>query len=205
MSGRFGFIRHRFVAVALLVAGSLIAAWSLYPRAASAQADRPMRNRVYSTGPFTLQDGEQVRIGLVLPVVLRAKLPAALVLRNSAGQSSARQELAPPNPVNSQDSFFDVFFDITYHMMDDMMDGAAMCPADAAGENAIGGCFEIHSKGTPGGGFLPSDDGILTGLLLPAVRQNGMTASPLATSMQSFNMDGMTMTHSFFDVLFDGF
>jgi hypothetical protein len=41
---------------------------------------------------------------------------------------------------------------------------------------------------------------VLTGLPLPAVQQNGKTASPLATSMQSFNTGGGTMTHLFFGV-----
>ena len=202
---RFGFVRHRLAAVSLLVAGSLAAAWTLYPRVADAQAGMPMRNRVYTTGPFTLEDGERARIGLVLPVVPRARLSAEFMLRGKP----FRLTLTPPNPINQGDSFFDVFFDITYHAMMDMpMEMDTANANNCASALIQGSYFEIHSKGTPGGGDIrcvPSDDGILTGLLLPAVRQNGMTAAPLATSNQLFNMEGETTAHSFFDVFFDVF
>ena len=81
------------------------------------------------------------------------------------------------------------FFDITYRA-----------------KTPNGGVFEIRGESDPGVGVLvPSEDGRLIGLLWPARQRNGNTASPLATSMQSFNVNGGTMTHSFFDVFFDVF
>ncbi|HUL95056.1 MAG TPA: hypothetical protein VLT89_03535 [Usitatibacter sp.] len=60
-----------------------------------------------------------------------------------------------------------------------------------------GPSFEIDSGiGNPD--LVPAGtDGILIGLLVPAVHRNGQTAEPLATSIQSFDANGATMTHSY--------
>jgi hypothetical protein len=186
MRTSLGFSRHRLAT--LIVAGVAISVWGLNARAASAQGNPPLPDRVYSTGPFQLHDGERVLVGLLLPAVQRAKAPASFLLLNGQGMRLWVVTPGPPNS-NPNASFFDSFFDITYR---------------AAGpNNPNGGAFEIRGKGVPGGGDIvtvPSEDGILIGLLLPAVQRNGKASSPLATSMQSFDATGRTMTHSFFDV-----
>lgn len=193
MRTRLGFLRHQYALLTLAAAVFAIAVGGLAPRPAYADGNTTMPDRAYSAGPFQLHDGEHVLIGLLLPMVQRVREAASFSLLDSSGMRLWSVNPGPPG-TNPNASFFSSFFDITYR---------------AGGPNSPnGGRFEILAIGTPFGGNgivvnVPSADGILIGLLMPAVRHNGKTASPLATSMQSFNANGGTMTHSFFDVFFE--
>ena len=192
MRTKLGFLSHRYALLSLAAAGLVLSVWGLYPPSALAQGNMTMPDRVYSTGPFQLHNGEHVLIGLLLPAVQKVRESPTFSLLDSSGKELFMVKLGPQAGTNPNGSFFSSFFDITYR---------------TGGAN--GGMFEIRGKGTPGGGDIsedvPSAEGILIGLLLPAVQLNGKTASPLGTSMQSFNANGGTMTHSFFDVFFDVF
>jgi len=191
MRTRLGHLRHKSTVLSFAAAVLTMAVLGLGLRPAHAQGNTAMPDRVYSSGPFQLQDGERVLIGLLLPAVQKVREAASFSILGSSGMRLYTVAPGPPSS-NPNASFFSSFFDITYRA--------------ASPNNPNGGTLEIHAKGTPGGGDIvsvPSDDGILIGLLLPAVQQSGKTASPLATSMQSFNANGGTMTHSFFDVFAD--
>jgi hypothetical protein len=186
MRTRFGFLYHKYFFLTLAAGILFIAFLGLHPRAAYADGGTIMPDRLYSTGPFQLQNGERVLIGLLLPAIQKVRESPSFSILDSSGKELFRARPGPPTDPNA--SFFSSFFDITYR---------------AASPNG-GGVFDIRGKGTPGGGDIvtvPTADGVLIGLLLPAIQPNGMTASPLATSMQSFNANGGTMTQSsFFDV-----
>jgi hypothetical protein len=169
----------------LVTAGVLAAAvCSLAPRPAFAQNNAAKSHPMYSTGPFQLHDGERALIGLLLPAVQRAKAPARFLLLN--GQGKALFGKTPGPPQNSNVPIFGSFFDITYR---------------AAGPNNPDGIFECREAANDPPIIVPSEDGILIGLLLPAVQRNGKASSPLATSMQSFDVDGHTLTHANLQVL----
>ena len=186
MRTKLSIVRHHYVFLTLVVGLLAMAASGLVARPAYAQPNTMMPDRGYTAGPFMLHDGERVLIGLLLPAVQKAREAANFSLLDSSGMRIFTRDLQPPSP---NAPLFSSFFDITYRM--------------ASANDPNGGVIEIRGKGTPGGGDIveiPSEDGILIGLLLPAVQHNGKTAFPMATSMQSFNAEGGTMTHSFFDV-----
>jgi len=171
--------------VSLLTLGFILALWGLQPGAAYAQKKGPP-SELYSTGPFMLHDGERVLVGLLLPYIEQPGSMASFRILDSSGKELYETKPGPPVNTN-QGSMFSSFFDITYR------------PPSATNN---GGMFEVRESALGKViAILPSTDGILIGLLLPAVQRNGKIAAPLAASMQSFNANGGTITHSsFFDV-----
>jgi hypothetical protein len=129
-----------------------------------------------SSGPFQMADGERVTFGFLVPAVQRARANAQFSIMDSTGTRVFTFVPDAGKPVT---------LTLTFH-------------GKAAG-NQAGASFEING-GTINGGvsqFVPAGtDGILIGLLLPAVQRNGQLVAPLATSMQSFNVNGGTMTFS---------
>jgi hypothetical protein len=122
-----------------------------------------------------------VLIGVVQPPARRLRESPTLAVLSSSGKRVFSHPV-PVSPDETTASFFDItyiagkdgFFDITY------------------------GIRESPTRQSLG--KVASADGILIGLLLPAVQLNGRTLPPLATSMQSFDVNGGTTSHSFFDV-----
>ena len=180
---RLGVFRGQH-ALALLIAALLaLVALGLSPRIALAQMAPGNPDRIYTSGPFQLHDGERVTFGLLVPAVRNVRSNAQFSILDSAGNQLVSY---PPDPGRT------FFVGITYH-------------ATPAG-GLRGPSFEIsHGIGNPnlnnGIGnpdFVPAGtDGILIGLLLPAVQRSGQTLDPTFASMQSFNANGGTMTHSF--------
>ena len=178
-----GFLRHRYALLSLVVGALTIAAWGLYPRPASGQGGTPTPDQIFSAGPFMLQDGERALIGLLMPGVNRARAEAQFFILDSSGRR-VFPETNNPATISGTGPRWTAFFDITYRIKDST--------------GILPGSFEIRNADGEIIGTAPSADGILIGLLVPAVQRNGMTAPPLATSMQSFDAKGGTMTHSRF-------
>ena len=160
-------------ALRLFAAALLAFAWLLSPGAAFAQPPGPPQERAYSSGPIRMLDGEHVTFGLLLPAVNKARSQATFSLLGGDGTTLFTGAPAPGGTS---------FLDVTFH-------------AKPVG-NRTGPSFEITSGiGNPD--FVPAGtDGILIGLLLPAVQRNGQLAGPSAASMQSFDANGATLTHS---------
>jgi hypothetical protein len=183
MYPRLGLFRSQY-ALALQVAALLVfVALGLSPRLALAQIAPGPPDRMYTSGPFQLHDGERLTFGLLVPAVRNARSNAQFSIQDSAGNQLVSY---PPDPGRT------FLVAITYHA------------APAGGQR--GPSFEIsHGIGNPnlnnGIGnpdFVPAGtDGILIGWLVPAVQRNGQTAAPAFASMQSFNANGGTMTHSY--------
>ena len=174
MHSIFRFLRARCAPASLVAVLAALCAAGLFPLAATAQIVPGNPDRLYSSGPFQMHDGESVTFGLLLPAVQKARSNAQFTVMDSQG--TALFTFSPGSGATS-------LVRITFH-------------AKPAGTQR-GPSFEIdHGIGNPD--FVPAGtDGILIGLLLPAVQRNGQTANPLATSMQSFDVNGGTMTHSY--------
>jgi hypothetical protein len=184
MYPRFVFLRTRYTLALLIAAFIALVAAGLAPRAALATVQPGPPNRTFTSGPFQMRDGERVTFGMLVPAVRDARSSAQFVILDSAGNQLASY---PPDPGRA------FFVSITYRAN------------PASGQD--GPSLEIsHGIGNPdldnGIGnpdFVPTGrDGILIGMLVPAVQRDGKTADPAFATMQSFNVSGGTMTHSFF-------
>jgi hypothetical protein len=183
-----GFLRSR-QALGLL-ASSFIALGAAVLGAAPALAQSIPANadRIFTGGPIKLQDGESLGFGMLVPAVQKVREAARFVLTDGQGKTLfSHQVQVPPGPSTS----VGVYVKATFHAK------------GAAGANG-GSTVEIDDgSGAPAIIIGPSD-GILIGLLLPAVQRNGQLAIPLAASMQSFNVNGGTMTHTFLNSYLSG-
>jgi hypothetical protein len=180
---RLRFLRTRYTLAALIAAFIALVALGLAPRAAIAQMAPGPPDKTLTSGPFQMRDGERVTFGMLVPAVRNARSGAQFAILDSAGIQLVSY---PPDPGRT------FFVSIAYHA------------SPAGGQR--GPSFEIsHGIGNPdlrnGIGnpdFVPAGaDGVLIGMLLPAVQRNGQSAAPAFASMQSFNASGGTMTHSF--------
>lgn len=173
-SRRPGFPRNAVAVASLIASLAVCGAGSLLPLTAAAQIAPGTPDKVFSSGPFRMHDGEKLTFGMLLPAVQKARANAHFVLTNGDGATIFTY---PPDPGRA------AFIDVTYH-------------AKPVGDQR-GPSFEItHGIGNPD--FVPAGtDGILIGLLLPAIDRAGQTVGPITASMQSFNASGATMTHSF--------
>lgn len=133
-------------------------------RAATAKAQSGAKQvQVFqSAGPISLSNGESALIGLLLPAVQRKNvLPYRLQLFDGSGTVIADVKI----PVGGRKVvMFDVFFG----------DGSVRVVDKASGEVVTSG----------------KSDGILIGLLLPAVEPNGDTIGAMSASIQLYNGDG---------------
>lgn len=150
-----------------------IGAAGLLPVSAIAQIVPGTPDKVFSSGPFQLRDGETLTFGMLLPAIQRARTAALFTLTDSQG---VRIFTYPPDPGRMSR------VTVTFH-------------ANATGGQR-GASFEVNNGiGNPN--LVPAGaDGILIGLLLPAVDRSGQSVGPLAASMQSTSAAGVTMTHS---------
>ena len=135
--------------------------------------DSPPVERVYSSGPLRMQDGEHVTFGFLVPAVQRVRSDAQFELLDGKGGT-----IFTFTPKAGGPSFVDVTF-----------------RANPTGQPG-GSVFEVtHGIGNPD--FVPAGtEGILIGLLVPAVQRNGQTVDPTAASMQTFDVNGGTKTHT---------
>jgi len=168
-----GFLRFR-QALAILAASVLAAGLGASP--ALAQSIQKAPDRLYSSGPFRLQDQESLGYGLLLPAVQKAREAARFVLTD--GQGKTLYSFEPPAGAT--------MLNVKFHAKSPTGSPAVEIIANDAGPNSVPIIVPIDPTG------------ILIGLLLPAVQRNGNVASPIAASMQSFNVNGGTMTHSAF-------
>ncbi|MFZ3323761.1 MAG: hypothetical protein WA190_15420 [Usitatibacter sp.] len=175
----FQFLGARCVRASLVAALVALGTLGLYPMSAAAQTAPGNPDHIYSSGPFQMHDGESVTFGMLVPAVQKARSNAQFTLMDGQGNSVFTFS---PGPGTTS------YVKITFH-------------ASPSGTQR-GPSFEINSAignpdfiGNPD--LVPAGtDGILIGLLVPAVHRGGQTADPLATSMQSFNVNGGTMTYS---------
>lgn len=131
-----------------------------------AEAQGPSETRAATcTGPFQV-DERGVLIGLLLPAVQRARQPFRLRFLDSTGQS--KLEIPIPSPGARTTAFFDVF-----------RNGGVIQPT---GESA-GVPIRIVNRKTSQQWDITTQDGILIGLLLPAVQRTNVQAVQLAASV----------------------
>ena len=155
MRSIFRFLRNRCAPASLLAALIAFGTLGLYPMSAVAQTVPGDPDRIYSSGPFQMHDGESVTFGLLLPAVLKARSNAQFTVMDSQG---TRVFTFSPNSGATS------LVRITFH-------------ANPTGTQR-GPSFEINNGiGNPG--LVPAGtDGILIGLLVPAVHRSGATADP---------------------------
>ncbi len=143
----------------------------------SSQADAHRvieQQRIQSSGLLTLQLGERVRIGLLLPAVQSAVEETQLVVKDTRGETMFNLGVVLEKMGSS-------FFDIIY--LQDEKSGPVMVLRTMDGQEF----------------FASNVDGILVALLLPAV-QSVSGAGPRA-NFQLFDREGNTTgVDSFFDV-----
>lgn len=174
MHSALQFLRTRYALASLVATFVALAAVGLSPMSAGAQTVPGPPDRIFSSGPFQMHDGESVAFGMLVPAVQKARSNAQFTLMDSRGNS-----VFTFSPVPGATSLVRIVFH-----------------ANPAGTQR-GPSFEIDSGiGNPD--LVPAGtDGILIGFLVPAVRRGGQTVEPLATSIQSFDVNGGTMTHSY--------
>ena len=174
MTPGLGFLRSR-QALALLTSSFVaIGAFGLGSSSALAQSAAKVPDRVLSGGPFKLQDQESLGFGMLLPAVQRVREAASFVLISGNGKTLYSFE--PPAGAT--------MVNVKFHAKSPAGTPAVEILIGNAGPNSIPIIVPVDPAG------------ILIGLLLPAVQRNGNVASPIAASMQSFNANGGTMTHS---------
>ena len=167
-------IYKRFkVAIATIGLGAVIAgAYSVFTTSsARAQTTGPTVTYFKSMGPLKLNPNESALIGLLLPAVRGTYQDPRFELFNSAGKLLADVPVAMSSE-NARGAFFHIY----------MADGSVRL-VDSTGKLLMSS---------------PVTDGIVTGLLLPAVRQGGVVVNPLAASVELLNSDGMRMQYSAF-------
>jgi hypothetical protein len=169
-----GLFRSQYTRALQIAALLVFVALGLSPSLALAQQASGSPDRMFTSGPFQLHDGEHVTFGLLVPAVRNARSNAQFSIQDSAGNQLFSY---PPDPGRT------FLVSVTYHAI----------PAGGL----RGPSFEIsHGIGNPD--FVPAGtDGVLIGWLVPAVQRNGQTLAPAFASMQSFNANGGTMTHSY--------
>ncbi len=187
MRKNLGFIRTKYAILTLLAAGIVVAVWAFAPKQAAAQTAPSDPTRIFSSGFITLGEGETAGIGLLLPAVQKVRSAAHMTFRGPNGRLLFSTPLAGPS--TNSNSFFDVFFDVTYHRAPSANVGVLVFKDGKTGEVLM---------------EAPSPDGILIGLLVPAVQRNSNTAVPPAgASVQLFNATGGTTAFdSFFDITY---
>lgn len=156
-------MNHRFTRRAAITAG-LGAPVLLLGGGEEAAAQGPVEARSATcTGPFQV-DHRGVLIGLLLPAVRRVRRPFRLRLLDSAGV--AKLDI----PIDSSEGRTAAFFEVSR--------------SEVVGTGESSGVpILVVSRETGEQWNVPTADGILIGLLLPAVQRTGLPAVQLAASV----------------------
>ncbi len=147
------------VAAALL---AIVSASIVLPSAAKAQGGPNGSQEFKTAGPISLNNNEGILIGLLLPAVQRrVALPYRLELFDASGKMLVEIPITPEQ--SRKASFFDVFY----------------------GDGSVRVMDRKSTTGKPL--YEGRSDGILIGLLLPAVQRNGESIGAIAGSFQLMN------------------
>jgi hypothetical protein len=152
---------RQITGLTMLAASLLFFGGSITSRPADAQSAAAIPAMpVKSGGPLSLQRGESMLIGLLLPAVQRPAIPHRLMLLDSEGRTLFRTDL--PTPAAGQNA-------VTYFLEVTMLDGSVRILDRKTGRVLVGRA---------------ASDGTLTSLLLPAVQQNGRPVLAPSASIQ---------------------
>jgi hypothetical protein len=161
-----GIVKQFKMALVTITAGVILAgAYSAFT-STSARAQNngvPAATHFKSMGPIKLNGNETALIGVLLPAVQSVAQEARLELFDSAGKML----------VDTQVAFGDGSVHSTFYNIE--MSNGAVRILDNAGNNLV---------------TVRNSDGIVTGVLLPAVQRGGQPVEPLAASVQIIGADG---------------
>lgn len=155
--------RARWWVLGIAVAATAVGAYRSLPAGAQADAGAN-RHPPNPCGPVQLTSGENAQVSLLLPAVQRQKAPFVFVLLDRDGKPIGSAELPA--------------------VQNQAIGGANLLVGFNGQE------VRVVLEGSRSVLFQGPSDGLVTGLLLPAVQHNGARVGPIAGTLQQFLGDG---------------